>query len=261
MKPKLLSKVLGQERNGDVVEKLKFSDEFCHLSSEFCDELNHDFLELFKSSICNCIGTPLDVDIDEEFDEEERLLLEEEKMVRLEEPKRLMIEEECAFEVKKRKDEDYRRMSYAFMNSDHMKQAMARCAIRKRTELLTVRTDSWLQICRSFSNNSEIDNIWIGEDLDIYLGQPSHLRWKFPWSIEGCLPEVLELVNVFDKKGIDKSTYRVTFRIAENVPKHRGVFGDCEVWVCIFLYRSAHDISLDMEDPLWAAFAYRERMA
>ncbi|GJU87976.1 hypothetical protein Tco_1300399 [Tanacetum coccineum] len=33
------------------------------------------------------------------------------------------------------------------------------------------------------------------------------------------LAEVLELVNVFDKKGIDKSTYHVTFRIAENVPK------------------------------------------
>ncbi|GJS40593.1 phospholipase-like protein [Tanacetum coccineum] len=33
------------------------------------------------------------------------------------------------------------------------------------------------------------------------------------------LAEVLELVNVFDKKGIDKSTYHVTFRIAENMPK------------------------------------------
>ncbi|GKC68981.1 phospholipase-like protein [Tanacetum coccineum] len=37
--------------------------------------------------------------------------------------------------------------------------------------------------------------------------------------LQGRLPEVLELVNVFDKKGIHKSTYRVTFRIVENVPK------------------------------------------
>ncbi|GJW98968.1 hypothetical protein Tco_0180776 [Tanacetum coccineum] len=120
--------VLGQERNDDVVEELEFSDEFCHLSVKFCDELNHDFLELFESSIIDSVGTPLDADTHEEFDEiedylvkekfmrwleeEERLLLEEERLikeekrVRLEEQRRLMLEEERALEVKKRWDED-----------------------------------------------------------------------------------------------------------------------------------------------------------
>ncbi|GJV90992.1 hypothetical protein Tco_1538805 [Tanacetum coccineum] len=92
--PKLYQEVLGRERNGDVVEQLEFSDEFCHLSGEFCNELNHDFLKLFESSICNCAGTPLDADTDEEFDETEDHLLEKEFMIRLEEEERLLLEEE-----------------------------------------------------------------------------------------------------------------------------------------------------------------------
>ncbi|GKD54237.1 hypothetical protein Tco_1287624, partial [Tanacetum coccineum] len=83
----------------------------------------------------------LDEDVRMQFEEEERLLLEEERLiedekrVRLEEQKRLIIEEERVLEVKK----------------------------------------------------SAIDNIWISEDLDIYLGQPGHLRCKFPWSTEVCV--------------------------------------------------------------------------
>nr|GEV25194.1 reverse transcriptase domain-containing protein [Tanacetum cinerariifolium] len=163
----LCLKVLGRERNGGGVEKLELSDEFCHFSREFCNELNHDFLELFESAICKSVGTPLDADTEEEFDgtqdyileeefsmrleEEERLLLEEErvveeeKKVRLKEKKRFMIEEERALEVKNRWDEDYRKKSYAFMNSDHMKQAMVRCAPKKITEFVTLKTDSWFQ--------------------------------------------------------------------------------------------------------------------
>ncbi|GJY95856.1 hypothetical protein Tco_0512217 [Tanacetum coccineum] len=121
-----IPRVLGQERNGGVVEKLEFSDEFCHLSGEFCDELNHDFLDLFESAICKSVWTTLHADTEEEFDEthdyileegfsmrleeEERLLLEEERLiekeknVRLEEQKRLMIEDERALEVKKSLD-------------------------------------------------------------------------------------------------------------------------------------------------------------
>ncbi|GJZ75722.1 hypothetical protein Tco_0640187 [Tanacetum coccineum] len=167
--------VLGRERNGGVVEKLELSDEFCHLSGEFCNELNHDFLELFESAICNSVGTPLDVDTEEEFDEdyileeefsmrleeeeslllEEERLIEEEKKVRLKEKKRLMIEEERALEVKKRWDEDYRKRSYVFMNSDHMKQAMVQCAPKKRTEFVTVKTDSWLQVCSKFEKKKK----------------------------------------------------------------------------------------------------------
>ncbi|GJW39480.1 hypothetical protein Tco_0065325 [Tanacetum coccineum] len=90
--------------------------------------------------------------------------------------KRSRLEEDRALEVKKKWEEDYRKRSYAFMNSDHMKQAMARCTPKKRSHSVAVKTDSWFKDLSRI--NSVIDNIWISEDLDIYLGQPSHLRWQ-----------------------------------------------------------------------------------
>lgn len=49
--------------------------------------------------------------------------------------------------------------------------------------------------------------------------------------------------------------------MADKVPKQGGIFGDCGVWVCIFLYRLAFGMSLDVKDPIQAALAYREQMA
>ncbi|GKB64459.1 hypothetical protein Tco_0920645 [Tanacetum coccineum] len=156
-----------------VIKELnsRFSDEFCHLSGELCDELNHDFLELFDSNIFNSLGTSLDGDTSEEIDEvnytwtrleeEERLLLEEKKVIqeekrlKLEEQKRLKLEEERSLEIKKRWEEEYKKRSYAFMNSDHMKQAMARCAPKKRTHFLPVRTSSWLQLSSKFQKKKQ----------------------------------------------------------------------------------------------------------
>nr|GEY90189.1 phospholipase-like protein [Tanacetum cinerariifolium] len=45
----------------------------------------------------------------------------------------------------------------------------------------------------------------------------------------------------------------------QNVPKQGGVFGDYGVFVCLFLYRLAHGIPLDVEDPIQTVLAYREK--
>lgn len=74
------------------------------------------------------------------------------------------------------------------------------------------------------------------------------------------LPEVLSQAQVFQKKGIDPSTYTITFYHPDKIPKQSGIFGDCGIWVCIFLYRLAYGMSLDVEDPVQAALAYREQM-
>ncbi|GJY76964.1 hypothetical protein Tco_0482080 [Tanacetum coccineum] len=229
--------VLGQERNGDVVEKLQFR-------------------------------TPLDADTQEEFDktedylveeefirrleEEERLLLEEERLneeeirVRLEEHKQLRLEEYRALKVKKKWEEDYKKRSYAFMNFDHMKQAMARCAPKKRSYPVAVRTYSWFKVCNKFDKKKEsfglvdrdmtefLKNVkpwvevyilinepgqhWCLAEFDILSGVVSFNDSGDSYDLEcrdwyirtrDCLqvrlPEVLELLNVLDKKGIDKS--------------------------------------------------------
>nr|GEV67611.1 phospholipase-like protein [Tanacetum cinerariifolium] len=74
------------------------------------------------------------------------------------------------------------------------------------------------------------------------------------------LPVVLECANIFQKNEIDPSKYTITFRLADNVPKQWGIYGDCGVWVCILLYRLAHGFSLDVDDPVDIALAYREKM-
>nr|GEW74803.1 phospholipase-like protein [Tanacetum cinerariifolium] len=44
------------------------------------------------------------------------------------------------------------------------------------------------------------------------------------------LPEVLMQGKIFDQKGIDHTTYNITFANAMKVPKQAGVFGDCGIW-------------------------------
>ncbi|GJX84508.1 hypothetical protein Tco_0335282 [Tanacetum coccineum] len=70
----------------------------------------------------------------------------------------------------------------------------------------------------------------------------------------------LRRAKAFDKKGIDPTDYCIRFKLADNVAKHGGIFGDCGVWVCIFLYRLVHGLSLDVEDPFDVALTYREKM-
>ncbi|PWA71872.1 ulp1 protease family, C-terminal catalytic domain-containing protein [Artemisia annua] len=75
------------------------------------------------------------------------------------------------------------------------------------------------------------------------------------------LPIVLEQAKVFEKKCIDRAKYGITFKDARNIPAQGGLFGDCGIWVCIFLYRLSHGKRLAVENPVQAALAYREHMA
>nr|GEV83690.1 phospholipase-like protein [Tanacetum cinerariifolium] len=60
------------------------------------------------------------------------------------------------------------------------------------------------------------------------------------WSnVERKIPVVVKETGVFEKKTIDPSKYNISFRYADHVPKQGGVFGDCGVFLCMFLYRSS----------------------
>ncbi|GJX19028.1 hypothetical protein Tco_0221705 [Tanacetum coccineum] len=45
--------------------------------------------------------------------------------------------------------------------------------------------------------------------------------------IQDRLLVILEGAKVFDKKGIHPSDYSISFKLADNVPKQGGIFGDC----------------------------------
>ncbi|GJT10221.1 ribonuclease H-like domain, reverse transcriptase, RNA-dependent DNA polymerase [Tanacetum coccineum] len=78
--------------------------------------------------------------------------------------------------------------------------------------------------------------------------------------LETKLPVLLHRTGVFASKGIDPNSYSIKFSQEQNVPQQGGLFGDCGVFVCLFLYRLAHGIPLAVEDPIQMALAYREKM-
>ena len=74
------------------------------------------------------------------------------------------------------------------------------------------------------------------------------------------LPLYLEESEVIERKNIDRSKYCITFRYAQNLPVQGPTYGDCGVWVCIFLYRLTQQLSLAVSDPVEVALAYREQL-
>lgn len=65
--------------------------------------------------------------------------------------------------------------------------------------------------------------------------------------------------GVLQSKRISVDSYEISFDYAP-VPVQGDLFGDCGVWVCLFLYRLCHNLPLMVENPVQAALAYRERM-
>ncbi|GJW40155.1 phospholipase-like protein [Tanacetum coccineum] len=90
-------------------------------------------------------------------------------------------------------------------------------------------------------------------NVTFYDNQKTYDPEFHPWYVkmrsclESKLPVVLQQTGVFASKGTDPTSYSIKFTNAQNVPKQGGVFGDCGVFVCLFLYRLAHGIPLDVE--------------
>lgn len=82
--------------------------------------------------------------------------------------------------------------------------------------------------------------------VTFYDSEGYHEPETRPWylnmrrCLECKLPEILEQTEVFESKGINPLEYSIKFENAHNIPKQGGVFGDCGVFVCLFLYRSVN---------------------
>ncbi|GJZ26058.1 ulp1 protease family, C-terminal catalytic domain-containing protein [Tanacetum coccineum] len=102
----------------------------------------------------------------------------------------------------------------------------------------------------------QVNNVKDVDESDIKTVVVPFQLHKFPDKI----PLYLDNAEVFDKKNIDKASYSISFRYADGVPLQGGLYGDCGLWVCIFLYRLSHKIPLEIDDPINFALAYHERM-
>ncbi|GJX33007.1 phospholipase-like protein [Tanacetum coccineum] len=89
----------------------------------------------------------------------------------------------------------------------------------------------------------------------------SRRRW---WRrMKKLLPQKLTVYlvmhGIFESKGISADDYKITYKYAD-APFQASLFGDCGIWVCIFIYRLCRNLPLTVDDPLETALAYRERM-
>ncbi|PWA19317.1 ulp1 protease family, C-terminal catalytic domain-containing protein [Artemisia annua] len=79
--------------------------------------------------------------------------------------------------------------------------------------------------------------------VTFYDSEGYHEPETRPWylnmrrCLECNLPAILEQTDVFGSKGINPVEYSIKFKNAHNIPKQGGIFGDCGVFVCLFLYR------------------------
>ncbi|GJW53910.1 phospholipase-like protein [Tanacetum coccineum] len=134
-----------------------------------------------------------------------------------------------------------------------------------------------------FANNAqkvyfpinEKDSHWVLGELHIISGlitiydslggPPNGIETRYFWlqlreKLMFQIPFYLDNAEVFKKKNIDKEKYSITFRYADGVPLQGALYGDCGIWVCVFLYRLSYNIPLEVDDPISFALAYRKRM-
>lgn len=97
----------------------------------------------------------------------------------------------------------------------------------------------------------------LGSQLDKNLSEWSR---NFRRIFQRQLPVLLAESEVMERRNIDPDTYSIKFRYAEDLPRQGGKYGDCGVWVIIFLYRLTHNLHLKFKKPVQVALAYREHL-
>ncbi|GJX60905.1 phospholipase-like protein [Tanacetum coccineum] len=206
--------VLAHERN-DRQPNLQFTDAFRCMTSDLCDSLNIMFADLIQQH-------DSDEDISQDYlrEEELRLCLEDEEMLRcehekliveenrfrLDEANRLRLEEENMLQLEEQKKNKRKE----FMNSSHGKNILAKLAPAKRNQLGSSSEKinskvSWVKIKKYRQHVNDpctakllknvkpwvedisrvlhcMDTVWLSDDIERFLGQPGQVKCKFPWN-------------------------------------------------------------------------------
>ncbi|GJZ73814.1 hypothetical protein Tco_0637960 [Tanacetum coccineum] len=113
-----------------------------------------------------------------------------------------------------------------------------------------IRMDFWEKLV----GRSHTKRGWLSDDWQ--FRQPND-----DWVMASpYLSDMLLRVKVFEKKKINKASYAISFQYAEGVPLQGGLYGDCGLWVCIFLYRLSHNIPLEVDDSSTVSLAWCEHI-
>nr|GEX95540.1 phospholipase-like protein [Tanacetum cinerariifolium] len=159
----------------------------------------------------------VEVDKDLSHDDFMKAQKQKAKINRLAEQRRLRL--------KLRLKEENSMKSIDFSKSTHMKLALEKCGSTKRSTL-NFRYDT----CGILDNLFKTGQCQKTYDIEIH-------SWyvKMRRCLESKLLVLLEQTSMFVRKGIDPTSYGIKLSHAQNDPKQGGVFGDCGVFVCLFL--------------------------
>ncbi|GJU54795.1 ulp1 protease family, C-terminal catalytic domain-containing protein [Tanacetum coccineum] len=71
-------------------------------------------------------------------------------------------------------------------------------------------------------------------------------KWwiKMRKAFKKYIPPYLQEWGILDAKGVPLESYNINFVIGKDVPIQGDAYGDCGVWVCIFLYRLIHKMAV-----------------
>ncbi|GKC62210.1 phospholipase-like protein [Tanacetum coccineum] len=130
----------------------------------------------------------------------------------------------------------------------------------------------WAILLRRSISVNEPKTHWCLADLEIHtrvvtfydsLGWAGGSRRRWWRRMKKLLLEKLTVYlvmhGILESKGISADDYKITYKYAD-APFQASLFGDCGIWVCIFIYRLCRNLPLTVDDPLETALAYRERM-
>ncbi|XP_071691474.1 uncharacterized protein [Rutidosis leptorrhynchoides] len=157
--------------------------------------------------------------------------------------------------------------------------------IEKGFDLATYYSDGhvfpgkWKDVRRVFIPACS-DKHWVLLVFDIELGiftyydslilvdDPGRGRFGTLWTgleakIRTSLPDFLEVSGVFDRLGLNKGSYTISFRShpQKETAQQRSMFGDCGVFVCMFMYRLAFNMPVNTSlDTVEVALWYRESL-
>ncbi|GJZ59538.1 ulp1 protease family, C-terminal catalytic domain-containing protein [Tanacetum coccineum] len=87
-------------------------------------------------------------------------------------------------------------------------------------------------------------------------------KWwiKMRKAFKKYIPSYLQEWGILDAKCIPLESYNINFVVGKDVPIQGDAYGNCGVWVCIFLHRLIHKMAVSAKDPHIVGLAYREHM-
>nr|GEV16427.1 phospholipase-like protein [Tanacetum cinerariifolium]GEV16428.1 phospholipase-like protein [Tanacetum cinerariifolium] len=125
----------------------------------------------------------------------------------------------------------------------------------------------WQAVEKAYFSVNEPKTHWCLAELEIptgvvtfydSLGWAGRFRRRWWRRMKKLFPEKLTvylvMLGILESKGISADDYKITYKYVDP-PFQASLFGDCGIWVCIFIYRLCSNLPLTVDDHLETALA------